>query len=875
MCAAAVNTMRGAIAQAGSRIWFVTCGAQPAGKTAAPNAEQAALWGLGRTIALEQPDTWGGLLDLDPQDGPEQQAQWVIEATHRTGREDQLVIRDGVCLAARLARMPLCPPSNFSVKPDGSCLVTGAFGGLGPRIARWLVDRGARHLVLVSRRGLPDRSSWAAQDPAGDIGQSIAAVQAMEALGVTVESVAADVAVRSQMEDLFSRFGREWPPLRGMIHAAVAATIVPVCELGNTEFLRMFSAKVTGGHHLLELGSKQPLDFVVLFSSLAGVVGSSGGAHYSAASTCLDALAHVGRSQGLPVTAISWGSWEVMRNSTEDIRKRFRAGGLIPMPFERALNIMGMVLASGVPEIIVAPVDWKAFRTIHELRRPRPLLSNMGTDAAPAAPAPETPRQNTKLRQRLSAAAAQERPQIVRQEVRQAIAHVLRIKNPDTIDGQKPLLEMGMDSLMAIELISIIRRQFAIDLPLESLFNIATVERLADKVAELLRATETPITEPTAPHTATERRLASIWEALLQRGPIGINDRFFELNGSSALRERMLAEVRRAFGVAAEGIPINALADGLTIHALARLIDESLETTSSLLVPLQTRGSRIPLFLIHAGGGYVFFYRALASRLAPDQPLYAIRAETPDDGLGRPFEQTRSIEELAARYITEIRKVSPNGPYLLGGACFGGVMAFEMAKQLQAAGEEVGPVLLFDSFVLNNKLTYSQRIARQIHYLSGRPIREVVWYAGAKTARRILPSSLLNAARALRTGPRAPLPDPPPQMTTPQWAMAQHGLPEKQRQAFETCMQTATRLLVAYKPRVYDGKIVLFKAAQSDDPVPYWTNLGREGMVIHAIPGGHLDMMEEPAVEMTASLVREHAGVQQRPSMVASLACAS
>ena len=452
MCSAAVHTLRGAMAVNGSQLWFVTCGAQATGRTAVPNAEQATLWGLGRTMALEQPETWGGLLDLDPQDRPEQQAQWVIESVVRPEGEDQLVIREGVCLAGRLVRVPLHSSRPFAVKPDGSCLIIGGFGGLGLKIARGLVDRGARHIVLVGRRGLPDRSSWAAQDPASDIGQTIGAIKQLEALGVSVEPVAADVAVRSEMEDLFSRFGREWPPLRGIVHAALAVNMVAVCDLDEGEFLRTFSAKLAGTQHLLELGSKQPLDFVVLFSSLAGVIGDSGGAHYAAASTYLDAMAHRGRSAGLAVTAISWGAWDKMRNSTEYVRRRLRAGGVIPMPCDQALHAMGMVLASGVPDVTVAAVDWKALRALHETRRARPLLTKMGLEATVATGTSGAPAKDEQLRARLSAASPQESRQIIERAVRDAVARVLGIKKPDSIDRDKALLQMGMDSLMAVEL---------------------------------------------------------------------------------------------------------------------------------------------------------------------------------------------------------------------------------------------------------------------------------------------------------------------------------------------------------------------------------------------------------------------------------------
>jgi acyl transferase domain-containing protein/acyl carrier protein len=532
MCTAAVHTLRAVIAQNGSRLWFVTCGAHAVGKTAIPVAEQAALWGLGRTIALEQPETWGGLLDLDPQDRPEQQARWVIESLVRTDDEDQLVIREGVCLAGRLRHAPLHSSSPFSVKPDGSFLITGGFGGLGLKIARWLVDRGARHVVLVGRRGLADRSTWSAQDPNGDIGQAIAAIQDLEALGVTVETAAADVAVRSQVQELFSRFGGEWPSLRGIIHAALVANIVPVCDLDEAEFLRMFSAKLAGTQLLLEFGSKQPLDFVVLFSSLAGVIGDSGGAHYSAASTYLDAMAHRGRSAGLPVTAISWGAWDKMRNSTEHIRKRLRAGGVIPMPSEQALHAMGMVLSSGIPEITVAAVHWKALRALHESRRTRPLLTKMGLEATPATPTPATANKDEQLRARLSTASTQESRQIIERAVRDAVARVLGIRKPDSIDRDKAVLQLGMDSLMAVELK--MRLEDVVGEPLRPtlVFQHPSIAALVNYFADDVFGKLNTSREPVGPVPLANAQMAST-------GPIG------ELTGIDVLSDAEVDKLLR------------------------------------------------------------------------------------------------------------------------------------------------------------------------------------------------------------------------------------------------------------------------------------------------------------------------------------------
>ena len=269
--------------------------------------------------------------------------------------------------------------------------------------------------------------------------------------------------------------------------------------------------------------------------------------------------------------------------------------------------------------------------------------------------------------------------------------------------------QIGGNSLLAVHLMLAIEERHGIKLPLEVLLEATTVARLAEKLEGLIgrshpAAPEVPAAgteRHVSPRTATERRLLAIWERLLKARPIGIRDSFIELQEQPTLMDQMLIEIKREFGVIAEGSPVNAFIEEPTIEALARSIDGNIKPAASLVVCLQPHGSNPPLFLIHDGASNVFVYRGLAARLGTDRPVYGIRAESNSDGF--PFYKGSSVEEVAARYIAEIKNVQPRGPYSLGGACSGGVIAFEMAQQLRSQGEVVSdPVLLFDSYVLNN-----------------------------------------------------------------------------------------------------------------------------------------------------------------------------
>jgi aspartate racemase len=461
----------------------------------------------------------------------------------------------------------------------------------------------------------------------------------------------------------------------------------------------------------------------------------------------------------------------------------------------------------------------------------------------------------------------------------QTWAEVLHRQQVSTYDD---FFDLGGNSLSGVSMMAAIQQRFGVKLPLQVLFETPTVAGLAARLSAVMGGTHPDAsgTSPGAsgrpqPRTKTEHRLLEIWERHLQVRPIGIRDSFYALKGSSSLLDQMLAEVRSSFGLLAEGLPVKGFLETPTIEALAQIIDGPLELSSSLVVSLQPRGSERPLFLIHAGGGYVFFYRALASRLGTHRPVYGIRAEMRSDGLGRPFTSSKSIEEIAARYIAEIKTVQRKGPYSLGGGCLGGVVAFEMARQLQSRGEDVvGPVLLFDSFVMNNPrdvdwfppwstnhLDYLKRrfalhldravqlgLVGAVRYLSEKFWRlarsEITWAIRAVSdGLRTLSSKALgklgsSASRAQETA-------------APHEAY-QRSLTE------EGILKSATRLLWRYIPGQYGGSIALFKCAGVYDAEPSWTGLARGGMSVHKMPGTHLDMMEEPAVIETAAIVSEY-----------------
>lgn len=364
-----------------------------------------------------------------------------------------------------------------------------------------------------------------------------------------------------------------------------------------------------------------------------------------------------------------------------------------------------------------------------------------------------------------------------------------------------------------------------------------------------------------APATATEQRLAGIWTALLGAAPASVNDSFLALQGSRDLMGEMLAEVRRNFQVFADGAVIESSIERPTIKHLAELIDSMVRPPSKIIVALQPHGNGRPLFLIHAAGGDVFSYRALTKRLGKTRPIYGVRGLTRFDSPGPALDAAPGIESLAARYIEEIRTVQPVGPYSFGGACLGGVIAFEMARQLRAEGERIaGPLILFDAIMATSTTMHAA------------PGVTTGWRSPhrASLVRRVLtdPRLLLRAPRGftrrLRTsrGAIALLDRLGSATRNARWIGAAH------RSAMQRNFDAGARLLADYVPVPSADSVVLIRAERGYDDVRRalgpklgWEGMALGGIILHDMPGEHaerLDMMNEPLVAETAALVSRY-----------------
>lgn len=345
--------------------------------------------------------------------------------------------------------------------------------------------------------------------------------------------------------------------------------------------------------------------------------------------------------------------------------------------------------------------------------------------------------------------------------------------------------------------------------------------------------------EYVAPRNEVEAQLVKIWEKVMNVKPIGVTDNFFDLGGHSLMAVRLFAEISRAFG---NTIQLVDMYQSPTIAELAiRVRSERAADVEGALVPLQPHGSKPPLFFVHAYGGGVFFYSDLARHLGKDQPFYGLQAI----GLDARRRPLKRVEDMASRYILEMKTVQPNGPYFIGGRCLGAYIALEIANQLKAAGEEVGLLAILDSYWMPQKpLGAGARMTKHMKSLLKGGFREkfsYLWkHIGYRTIKTKLWLTGIISSIAFSLG--RPVPSFMREFYIDKYIPWLNGRAE-----------------LRYKPRKYPGVITFFQAAAEHerDPRNFWGKLTSEGIEIEMVPATHRDILVEPNVGVLAGKLQD------------------
>ncbi|AUX43618.1 uncharacterized protein SOCE26_050680 [Sorangium cellulosum] len=435
----------------------------------------APLWGLVRSAQNENAGAAIVLVDIDGADASRRALLSVADQG-----EPQLALRQGKALAPRLARVtPPSQPAPRPLDPEGTVLITGGTGTLGALVARHLVRaRGVKHLVLASRAG--------AAAPGADTLK-----RELETAGARVTLAACDAADRRSLEALFASIPRD-RPLTAVVHAAGTIDDGVLTSLSPERLHAVLRAKLDASVHLHELTRERDVVAFVLFSSLAGVLGAAGQANYAAANVFLDALAQHRRARGLPATSLDWGFWSEASGMTAHLsaadRRRFARAGLLPLAADEGLALLDAALDRPEAALVAARFDASALRAQSDALPP--LLRGLVASRA-ARPRAASAAAAASLEQRLRALSPSERAEALLELVRAHIAPVLGLASPAALDPDRPLQELGLDSLMAVELRNRLTAATGARLHAAVLFDHPTAHSLADLLAKKLLPHET------------------------------------------------------------------------------------------------------------------------------------------------------------------------------------------------------------------------------------------------------------------------------------------------------------------------------------------------------------------------------------------------
>lgn len=450
------------------------------------NPFQTQYWGFGRVLGAEQPEFRCRLIDTQATETANHETITALVDILLTETEDnQLVIRGGQISSPRMKRVALEKRAKdqpgLQARGDASYLITGGLGMLGRQAAKWLAAKGAGQVVLVSRRS-PDEETQAFLNTVGELG-----------CDVVVHS--ADLSDQTSVAEMIDRFGNKWKPLAGVIHAAGVLDDGLIDKQNWGRFERVLAPKVAGSMHLHELTKSLPLDFFILYSSAASVLGSPGQSNYATGNAFLDGLAHQRRAEGLPATSINWGPWTEGMADDERIQKQLALQGITPLAVAEAHSVMEKMLAADIVQATVMDVDWRRMKIGMGGESPA-MLEGL------VAGSRKSKKGDSALVGKLKKLRGAAQKELLVKTLQESLQGILDTPDPPEID--RPLIDFGLDSLMAVEFGTELQTMLGDDYSFGPtlLFDHPSIDAISDHVIELIGADSE---EKPAAATTTEK----------------------------------------------------------------------------------------------------------------------------------------------------------------------------------------------------------------------------------------------------------------------------------------------------------------------------------------------------------------------------------
>jgi myxalamid-type polyketide synthase MxaB len=459
-----------------THLWFFTEGAYAlADDKHAVRVEQTPLWGIGLSTMLERPELSCVCIDLDPQQSSElNTVKQVLLTLTSESQESRSAWRSGQRFVARLSKtVPTSiGTSQTTIQKGQTYLLTGATGGLGLATAQWLIDQGADHLLLLSRQ----QAKPAAQHR----------IDAWKENGVHVTQHFVDTADLNALTQVMHTAQQQLPAITGIVHCAGVLDDHLIEDLSAASFNKVFSGKAQGAWNLHTLTQALPLDFFVLFSSAASILGNRGQANYAAANAYLDAIAQRRHQLGLKATSINWGPWaEVgMAQSDVAITQHLKRQGFVPITPELGLEALSLCIASTEPQLAVVECDWDQYLVSSEASSH--FLSHMVRTEKASSSNSTGSKSNAELLDEVRQASFDQQQKVVEQYVHRKIRQLFGLASTVALLPNQAFTDLGLDSLMAVQLADLIGKGLGQRLPVSLAFNYPNAAELVQFVWELV-----------------------------------------------------------------------------------------------------------------------------------------------------------------------------------------------------------------------------------------------------------------------------------------------------------------------------------------------------------------------------------------------------
>ena len=755
--------------------------------------EKATISGPAKVIPKEFPNISCSTIDIDLTELEAMPDENIIDIlfneVSNISREQIVAIRRNNLWIQNYEAVNLKNKSEHRrLRKKGIYLITGGLGGIGLAIAEDLAENFQAKIILLGRTSFPDRKNWdkwtASHNYDDEINQKIRKLKLIEEKGGEILVLSADVTNRTEIEKVIRTIEINFGQLNGIIHAAGIIND-GISQLKSVEVAEsVLDPKVKGTFILNSVTEGINLDFFAVFSSLNTILAPAGQIDYCAANSFLDVFAQSdSTSEGRFTVSINWPGWTEV-----GMAARFASKSKARTEIEDLLLKKGVSPKEGVDAFkkILNNDYSNIIISTHDLHseveqyiKHKSIENNVK----------DTDQSDNESLGNAKACEPMDQIEDVQKLLTTIWTEFLGISS---INNQDDFFDLGGTSLLAVELFDEIEKLTGIKLPLASLYQAPTIELLSnllfsasiDRKEKKSKEKEKVETEPLNKHESNE-------------------------------------------------LPFKSKIDNLKIR----------QGEWPCLIPITSKGNKIPLFMVHGAGGNVLLYRDLAKHLGSDQPFYGIQSKGLD-GSGDYFER---IEEMASHYINEILEIQPEGPYLIGGYCMGGTIAYEMAQQLLASNKTVALVILLDTynFYEVNRQTFTDQlfyIAQNMNFhirnLTKLPNKDKIIFVREKT--KLAKDRLIERAAFIKK-------------------FLNNSL--SNNNSLKSLQKINDNAALNYVPKPFNGNLLVVKPevlfTKLNDPTLGWGNFVQGDLKLIELPLYPKGMLVEPFVRTLSDKLKE------------------